>query len=78
MQRFDAASCQPGSVTLAVHLVGNGPLAGLKCSLGGRKCCDAGLRPLWAGSPCMQRYDAASDQATALKAGDHRAQSFWV
>ena len=32
--------------TLAVDLAVSGPLAGLKRSLGGLKCCEAGLRPL--------------------------------
>ena len=53
--------------TLAVDLACSGPLAGLKCSLDGRKGCDAGLRPLWAGSPGMQRFDAASCQPGSVE-----------
>ena len=50
-----------------MDLACSGPLAGLKCSLGGRKWCDAGLRPLWAGSTGMQRFDAASCQPVSIE-----------
>jgi hypothetical protein len=63
-----AASSRCGrNRTLAVHLACSGPLAGLKRSLGGRKWCDAGLRPLWAGSTGMQRFDAASCQPVSIE-----------
>ena len=45
---------------LAVDLAASHPLGGLKCSLGDLKCCDAGLRPLRAGSPGLQRFNAES------------------
>ena len=55
--------------TLAVDLACSGPLAGLKRSLGGRKCCDAGLRPLWAGSPGMQRYNGVEGRRSSCAVG---------
>ena len=45
---------------LAADLAARHPLGDLKCSLGDLKCCDAGLRPLRAGSPGLQRFNAES------------------
>ena len=45
---------------LAADLAARHPLGDLKCPLGDLKCCDAGLRPLRAGSPGLQRSNAES------------------